>query len=152
MSRSANGTDRDRTTRITLALLWGWALLNYVYGDILQIFTIFTRPDLQAELETGRMGGIPLNDSATLFMAAVMELSIAMPFLSWALNRRASRLCNIVIGALFTLVMGLILFAPGRLPPLSGYTLYGLVEIGITAAIVVTAWRWKAGEQPPAAE
>lgn len=140
---SAAPRGEEAGKRITLALLWVWALFNYVYGDILHVFIIFTRPDLQAQLETGRLGGIPLDDAATLGMAAVMELSIAMPFLSWKLSRRASRLCNIAVGMLFTIIMAAVLFGAGRLPPLSGYTLYGLIEMAITASIVRTAWTWR---------
>jgi Family of unknown function (DUF6326) len=130
-------------TRVTLALLWVWALFNYVYGDVLQIFAIFMQPNLQAQLESGNFGGIPLTDTATLAMAAVMELSLAMVFLSWKLPYRTNRMANITIGSLFTVIMGLILFGPGRVPPMSGYTLYGLIEMGITVAIVVTAWKWR---------
>ena len=138
------GADQvERDTRLTLALLWIWALFNYVYGDILHIFTIFMSPELQRQLEGGTLGGIPLDDSATLAMAAGMELSIAMVFLSWKLPYRVNRLANLIVGLLFTLIMAGILFGSGRLPPLSGYTLYGLIEIAITMTIVVLAWRWR---------
>lgn len=130
-------------TRVTLALLWIWALFNYVYGDVLQIFAIFMQPGLQAQLESGNFGGIPLTDTATFAMAAVMELSLAMVFLSWKLPYKANRVANMTIGSLFTVIMGLILFGPGRVPPFSGYTLYGLIEMGITVAIVATAWKWR---------
>jgi hypothetical protein len=137
-----NENQSGRETRVTLAFLWVWALFNYVYGDVLQIFTIFVKPELQTQLESGNFGGIPLTDTATFIMAAVMELSLAMVFLSWRLPHRISRIANIAIGSLFTLIMGMIVFGRG-LPPLSGYTLYGVIEMGITAGIVATAWRWR---------
>jgi hypothetical protein len=145
---SNRGRSADET-RVTLAFLWVWALFNYVYGDVLQIFAIFMHPGLQAQLESGNFGGIPLNDNATFVMAAVMELSLAMVFLSWRLPYRANRIANITIGSLFTVIMGLILFGPGRVPPISGYTLYGLIEMGITVAIVATSWRWKSVVSTP---
>lgn len=141
LSSSREGSQEE--TRVTLALLWVWALFNYVYGDVLQIFAIFMQPGLQAQLESGNFGGIPLTDTATLGMAAVMELSLAMVFLSWKLPYKANRIANMAIGSLFTVIMGLILFGPGRVPPFSGYTLYGLIEMGITIAIVATAWKWR---------
>jgi len=135
-----------RNTRLTLAFLWVWALFNYVYGDILQIFTIFMRPALQLQLERGTINGIPLNDTATFAMAGVMELSIAMTFLAWKLPRRINRILNIVLGILFTLIMGMILFGSGRLPPLSGYTLVGIIEMITTLAITWIAWKWRPSE------
>jgi hypothetical protein len=132
---------RDR--RLTLAFLWTWALFNYVYGDILFIFTIFTRPDVQLQLDAGAIGGMPLNDGTTLLMAAMMELSIVMPFLAWKLPFRINRIVNIAVALLFTLIMAGILCGSGRLPPLSGYTLLGLIEIASTLAIAWLAWRWR---------
>ena len=142
--------DDGRDTRLTLTFLWIWVLFNYVYGDILQVFTIFMRPALQLQLEGGTMNGIPLNDTATFAMAGIMELSIAMTFLSWRLPRKLNRVCNIVLGIFFTLVMGAILFGSGRLPPLSGYTLVGLIEMATTLAIACTAWRWRPMHLPSA--
>lgn len=132
-----------RDPRLTFAFLWTWTLFNYVYGDILHIFTIFTRPDVQAQLAQGVIGGIPINDTSTLIMAAVMEISIAMVFLSWRLPYRVNRILNIAVGILFTLIMAAIIFGTGRLPPLSGYTLYGVIEMVTTIAIVWLAWRWR---------
>lgn len=132
-------------TRLTLALLWTWALFNYVYGDILHIFLILSKPRLLAELQGGHVGGIPLNNMTTLVMAAGMQLSIMMVFLSWKLPHRLNRWLNIALGLLFTLVMAGILFASGGVPQPSGYNLYALIEICITLAIVRTAWTWRAG-------
>jgi hypothetical protein len=130
--------------RLTLAFLWTWVLFNYVYGDILHIFMIFMSPELQLQLEGGALGGIPLNNTVTLAMAVGMELSIAMVFLSWKLPYRVNRPLNIAAGIVFTLVMGAVLFASGRLPPLSGYTLYAMIEMAITLSVVVLAWKWRA--------
>ena len=49
---------------------------------------------------------------------------------------------------MFTVVIGGILFGSGRLPPASGYTLYGLIEMSTTLAIAWIAWSWR----PPAAD
>ena len=51
LSSSREGSQEE--TRVTLALLWVWALFNYVYGDVLQIFAIFMQPGLQAQLDPG---------------------------------------------------------------------------------------------------
>jgi len=142
VAAAAPRAQNDLTKRLTLAFLWTWALFNYVYGDILHIFMIFMSPELQRQLEGGAIGGIPLNNTATLVMALGMELAIAMVFLSWKLPHRANRVLNIVVGILFTLIMGAVLFTSGRMPPLSGYTLYAVIEMAITLSIVVLAWRW----------
>ena len=89
------------------------------------------------------IGGWRLDNGTTLLMAAIMELSIVMPFLSWRLPFRVNRIVNIAVALLFTLIMGGILFGSGRLPPLSGYTLLGMIEIATTLAIAWLAWRWR---------
>jgi hypothetical protein len=138
--------DSGPARRLTLAFLWTWVMFNYVYGDILHIFMILMSPELQRQLEGGALGGIPLDNRVTLAMAVAMELAIAMVFLSWKLPYRPNRLLNIAIGLLFTLIMGAILFASGRLPPLTGYTLYAAIEVAITLSIVLVAWRWRDSE------
>ena len=135
--------DIDRERRLTLALLWTWVLFNYVYGDIFHIFTILMNPPLQLQLESGMMGGIPLNQVTLLWMAVGMEMSIMMVFLSWKLPRRVNRALNIAMGLLFTFVMGAVVFGSGRLPRLTGYTLYGVIEMATTLAILGYAWSWR---------
>jgi hypothetical protein len=70
----------------------------------------------------------------------------AAEIMAGKLPYRTNRIANMTIGSLFTVIMGLILFAPGRVPRLSGYTLYGLIEMGITVAIVRTAWKWRVSD------
>lgn len=137
-----------RDKRLTLAFLWAWVLFNYVYADILHIFLILMNPSALAQLQSGRVGGVPLNETTLLGMAVGMELAIMMVFLSWKLAYRPNRILNIVLGLLFTLVIGAILFGSGRVPPVSGYTLYGLIEMATTLAIVWLAWSWR----PPAVD
>lgn len=138
----------DRETRLTLALLWAWVLFNYVYGDIFHIFTILMHPALQLQLEAGAIGGVPLNQTTMLWMAVGMELSIMMVFLSWKLPRRANRTLNMAMGLLFTFVMGAVVFGSGRLPRFTGYTLYGIIEMATTLAILGYAWRWGRAGRP----
>lgn len=148
MPSASEQWDADRERRLTLALLWAWVLFNYVYGDIFHIFTILMNPALQLQLESGRIGGIPLNRTTMLGMAVGMELSIMMVFLSWKLPRRLNRPLNIAIGLLFTFVMGAVVFGSGRLPSLTGYTLYGVIEMATTLAILAYAWRWPRSGRP----
>lgn len=142
MQRDSERWDADRERRLTLALLWAWVLFNYVYGDIFHLFTILMHPALQLQLEAGAIGGMPLNQTTMLWMAVGMELSIMMVFLSWKLPRPINRALNIVISLLFTFVMGAVVFGSGRLPSLTGYTLYGIIEMATTLAILGYAWRW----------
>ena len=143
MQAASEQWNADRERRLTLALLWVWVLFNYVYGDIFHIFTILMNPTLQLQLESGMIGGIPLNQMTLFWMAIGMELSIMMVFLSWKLPRRLNRPLNIAAGLLFTFVMGAVVFGSGRLPRLTGYTLYGVIEMATTLAILGYAWRWR---------
>lgn len=127
----------------TLAMLWIFTLFNYVYADIGTIFVIFTRPELLERLQSGRFGSFHLTEGFLLAGAVMMEISIAMIPLSWKLPRKANRIANIGAGALFTLIIAMILLASGKVPPLNFYTLFQIIEIGSTAAIVWIAWRWR---------
>jgi hypothetical protein len=72
-----------------------------------------------------------------------MEICIAMIPLSWLLGHKANRRANLAAGTLFTLVILVLIFGSGRVPPLNFYTFFGIVEISATAWIVWRAWRWK---------
>ena len=49
-----------------------------------------------------------------------------------------SRFLNIGVGAIYTVIMGLLLFVA----PWYFYKLFAGVEVALTATIVVMAWRW----------
>ena len=72
-----------------------------------------------------------------LGMAAVMVIPSLMPFLSLVLPTRVNRWVNIVFGAVYSVIMILVIRGGWHF-----YILYGLIEITLTLLIVWYAWTW----------
>lgn len=125
-------------TKERLSLLWVFALLNYLYADVIALWKIIDSPNL---VEAPHMPPWVLPASAVL-----MEIPIAMIVASRLLPFRANRAANIVAGALLTLINGGLTFIPplvgGRTPALSEYLFFATIETVCTSAIVWRAWTW----------
>ena len=80
-------------TKERLSLLWIFALLNYLYADVLALFAI---------AGTGNSFE-PLPQWALMGSAVLMEIPIAMILACRLLPFRANRLANIIAGRLLTL-------------------------------------------------
>ena len=132
-----------RDAKLTFAFAWIFVLFNYVYADIGSVFMVISRPELMARLQGGLYGSVALTQWVFIGGAILMEICIAMIPLSWMLGHKANRRANLAAGTLFTLVILLILFGSGRVPPLNFYTFFEIVEIATTSWIVWRAWRWK---------
>ncbi len=93
-------------TKERLSLLWIFALLNYLYADVVALFAI---------AGTGNSFE-PLSPLALLGAAVLMEIPIAMILACRLLPFRANRLANIVAGAILTLINAFphLRAAPGR--------------------------------------
>jgi len=135
----------DRDQRLTFVILWVFALMIYIYGDIGMIFSLFAHPDQMEKLRVGLTGG----GNADLYFlagAVLMEIAFLAMLLSWLARHAVARWMNIGAGILFTFVMGVLLLAPlarGQLPPLNYYSFCAVVEIVTTIAIAWRAWRWR---------
>jgi Family of unknown function (DUF6326) len=121
-----------------LSVLWIFALLNYLYADVIALWAILGSPPA----DTPHLGQLALAGSAVL-----MEIPIAMILASRLLPVRANRLANIIAGTIVTLVNGFLTFIPplvgwGRPPALPEYLFFATIETVCTAAIVWQAWTW----------
>src|SRR5665647_3258674 len=125
--RTAAMTDR----RARLSLLWVFAILNYLYCDLLGLMD----PDLLKQTLTGNVAGLQITQGFLLSAALLMEIPIAMVLLSRVLPHRGSRWANIIAGTVMTLVQIGSLFI-GSSP-----TVYYLVysAVGITCGLRVLA-------------
>ncbi len=124
-------------TKERLSLLWIFALLNYLYADVLALFAI---------AGTGNSFE-PLPQWALMGSAVLMEIPIAMIVASRLLSFRANRLANIIAGTLLTLINGFLTFvAPllgwGRPPAFAEYLFFATIETVCTVVIVWQAWTW----------
>ena len=126
-------------TRIRLAGLWTSVMFCYVYNDYFSLM----RPGAIGLLMQGKG---PLGPITRVFLLGAAT-SVAIPSLmiagSLALPARVSRPLNVIVGALYTLLIGLIALAPGNW---AFYLFFSVIEVALTALIVWTAWTWpKAG-------
>jgi len=126
-----------------LSLFWIFALLNYLYADVIALWAIL---------------GLPPNDAPHLPQwvlagsAILMEIPIAMTVACRLLPFRANRLANIIAGCIVTLVNGFLTFVPpliglGRPPALPEYLFFGTIETVCTSVIIWQAWRWSEGAE-----
>jgi len=120
-----------------LSQLWLFALLNYLYADVVALFAI-----------PGDPAGAPhLTQWALAGSAVLMEIPIAMILASRVLPFRSNRLANIIAGGIVTLINGFLTFVPplvgwGRPPALPEYLFFATIETVATSVIIWQAWTW----------
>jgi hypothetical protein len=124
-------------TKERLSLFWIFALLNYLYADVVALFDIVG----------SRTPFDPLPPWALMGSAVLMEIPIAMIVASRLLPFRANRLANIIAGVFLTLVNGFVTFvAPllgwGKPPAFAEYLFFATIETVCTSIIVWQAWTW----------
>jgi hypothetical protein len=129
-------------TKERLSVLWVFALLNYLYADVLALFDI---------VGSGNSFQ-PLPPWALMGSAVLMEIPIAMILACRLLPFKANRLANIIAGAILTLVNGFLTFvAPllgmGRPPAFAEYLFFATIETVATSIIIWQAWTWS-GDEP----
>jgi hypothetical protein len=120
-------------TRERLSLFWIFALLNYLYADVLALWAVAAPPHLPPWALAGS--------------AVLMEIPIAMIVACRLLPLRANRLANIIAGSILTLVNGFLTFVPplagwGRPPALPEYLFFATIETVATLVIIWQAWTW----------
>jgi hypothetical protein len=124
-----------------LSLLWIFALLNYLYADVVALFAIVS----------SRHPFQPLPQWALMGSAVLMEIPIAMIVACRLLPFRVNRLANIIAGAVVTLINGFLTFVPplagwGRPPAFAEYVFFATIETVCTLVIIGQAWTWSGGE------
>lgn len=134
--RTKKNADEDLKER--LSLLWLFALLNYLYADVIALWALLGSPPEN----TPHLGQWALAGSAVL-----MEIPIAMIVAARLLPLRANRLANIIAGSIVTLVNGFLTFIPpllgwGKPPGLPEYLFFATIETVCTVYIVWKAWTW----------
>ena len=129
-------------TKERLSLFWIFALLNYLYADVIALWALLGTPPA----DTPHLGQWVLVASAVL-----MEIPIAMIVACRLLPFRANRLANIIAGSIVTLVNGFLTFVPpliglGQPPALPEYLFFGTIETVCTSVIIWQAWTWSGAE------
>lgn len=120
--------------RMKLSALWASLVLCYIYGDY---FGLYEPGKLQGMLD-GRMGPLGATTQGVLLGTAIlMAIPSVMVFLSLVLKPGVNRGANIILGAIFTVIM--LITMPGAW---AFYIFLGMVEVVLSALIVWYAWNW----------
>ena len=123
-------------TKVVLSTLWLFALLNYLYCDLLSLMD----SNLLNQYLTGTINGIQLTQGFLLGASILMEIPIAMILFSRLLKYQANRWANIIAGTIMTLVQIVTLLMGSST---IYYWFFSIIEIATTASIIGIAWKWK---------
>ena len=127
--------DTKIPVRMKLSSLWVSVVLCYIYGDYFELYV----PGKLREMLEGRIGPLgPATQGVLVVTALLMAIPSVMVFLSVALRPNVSRLANIALGAVYSVIMILVAI-PSRW---KFYQFLGVVEIALTVLIVWYAWTW----------
>jgi hypothetical protein len=120
--------------KVKLSALWVSVTLCYIYGDY---FGLYEPGKLQGMLN-GIMGPLgQVTQGVLLGTSILMAIPSVMVFLSLALKPGPNRWLNIILGAIFTVIM--LITMPGSW---TFYIFLGVVEVVLTGLIVWYAWTW----------
>ena len=124
-------------TKERLSLFWIFALLNYLYADVVALFAV----------AGSGTSFDPLSPWALMGSAVLMEIPIAMIVACRLLPFKANRLANIIAGGVVTFVNAFLTFVPplvgwGRPPAFPEYLFFATIETVATSLIIWQAWHW----------
>ncbi|SEJ09391.1 DUF6326 family protein [Demequina mangrovi] len=136
-SAASARTAPHRQPRTLLSALWLFAILNYLYCDVIGFFD---KDVIRDTLDgTGAMGDY--GQGFLLGASVLMTIPISNVLIARIGSRGLARWASIVGGSVMTLVQVATLFV-GSFTAYYGY--FSALEIASTVAIVVIAWRWRA--------
>lgn len=122
--------------KVLLSTLWIFAVLNYLYADVLSLMN----PTRLDEFMNGVVGGMTITPMFLFIGGVLMETAIVMVLLSRVLKYKWNRITNILAGIIHTLAVLASLFV-GTAEMF--YVFFALIEIATTSYIIFLAWTWK---------
>ena len=124
--------------RTVVSSLWLFAILNYLYCDLLGLMY---PEDLQGFLD-GKVGGLVIDQPFLLYAAILMTVPMASVLISRIAAHRFARIESIAAAVVMTLVqLATLVFGT---PPTLHYMYFSVIEVATTIAIVwVAARTWK---------
>jgi hypothetical protein len=114
-------TNRLENLKTKIILLWVVVMINMIFADIFS-FMFLTE--------------FPVTQEMMLIFAVIIEIPIAMIFLSWVLKDKANRLANIIASAIT------IPFIIAGYSAYLHYYFFATIEIVCMALIMWYAWKW----------
>ena len=122
--------------KVRLSTLWIFVVLNMAFADIVG----FMNPGALQSIMSGSVG-FKITQELLLAFAILLEIPIAMIFLSRVLKDRANRWANIVAAAITILfVVGPELIDGGNTS--LSYIFFATVEVVAMLFIIWYAWKW----------
>jgi len=118
--------------KVRLSTLWVVVMINMVFADIFS----FMIPGFLEEMMTGSAAPFPITQEIMLVFAIVLEIPIAMIFLSRLLKYRANRWANIIASAIT------IAFVWAGGSTYLHYIFFAAIETVCMLLIVWYAWKW----------
>jgi len=114
-------TNRLEDVKLKIILLWVVVMINAIYADI---FSFMFPTEFQVTQEM------------MLVFAIIIEIPIAMIFLSWVLKDKTNRLANIIASAIYIpfVIVGGVEYLH--------YYFFATIEIVCMALIIRYAWKW----------
>ena len=122
---AGESAEKTREMKIRLSTMWIFAVLNYIYCDILAVM--------------GHVYGTPTT-GFLLGATVLMEIPMLMVLLARYLPFKTNRWANVAAGLIMSAVEAASIFV-GRPPPF--YLVFAAIEIACTLLITWFAWTWK---------
>lgn len=119
--------------RLKLSALWCSVMFCYIYGDYFELY----QPGKLQQMLAGRTALGAVTQASLLGMSVLLVVPAVMICLSLVLPARVGRWVNVGLGAAYSVIMVLAIVGAWRY-----YIFLGVVEIVLTLAISVYAWRW----------
>ena len=127
-------TMNDLDKRAKLSSLWVFIFLNMIFRDLHEL----GRPGFLEEVMTGVVGGVRVTDGVMLIGGIMIAVPLLIIPLTHFLRLKASRLANILIGALHLVIT----VGVNRSPDLDD-VFFAVIEIAALLLIIWLAWSWK---------
>ena len=118
--------------KVKLSTLWVFVMFNIAFADILTFIT----PGVLKEIMTGYAGELQITQGILLVFAVLLEIPIAMIFLTRVLNYKTNRWANILASVIT------IAFVIGGGSTDLHYIFFATIEVVCMLLIIWYAWKW----------
>ena len=119
--------------RAKISAAWASLMFCYIYADY---FGLYESGKL-ARMNRGIIDPLgPATDATMLFVSGMMAIPSLMIFLSVILPAVATRWLNLLLGAVYAVIIAMIMRDSAVL------FFFGLIEVGLSLAVIWLAWRW----------
>jgi hypothetical protein len=125
-----------KTKNELLSYLWLFALLNYLYCDVVGIMD----SSLLKQYLTGNVNGMEISESFLFAASILMEIPIAMMLISKFTSFEFNKWSNLVAGSVMTIVQTSTLVMG---TPTTYYIFFSIIEIATTISICYISYNWK---------